>query len=394
MAKILVIDDESTILQNIKFLLEIDGNEVLTASSSTEGLRIFTENCNSIDVVITDMKMPKLSGMDILREIKKITPHMAVIILTGHGDLDNAILAMKEGAFEYLRKPVTAQDLSIAINNAINRKKLLMENERMTQELLAHRNYLQGLHDSAAKILLNMLPKNLPDIEGFNFAVDYKSCDGVGGDMYDVCDIGDYICFYVFDVSHHGILAAVISIIIKSFLQNIEYNYRQGINKRRFPEIVLDLNLELLSNTAQNVFASLFLGFIDKNSKKLYTVSAGHIPQYIMKENGLVPLESTGPILGVFEDSTYKCAVNQLEPGDKVLLFTDGIIESPSDSSDESSDGNQIFGYENMVKVLESCKNEPISTTIDKIMKAVKDFSGNRCTDDMTILGVEVLKEN
>jgi len=128
--------------------------------------------------------------------------------------------------------------------------------------------------------------------------------------MYDVCDIGDYICFYVFDVSHHGILAAVISIIIKSFLQNIEYNYRQGINKRRFPEIVLDLNLELLSNTAQNVFASLFLGFIDKNSKKLYTVSAGHIPQYIMKENGLVPLESTGPILGVFEDSTYKCAVN------------------------------------------------------------------------------------
>jgi len=66
-----------------------------------------------------------------------------------------------------------------------------MENERMTQELLAHRNYLQGLHDSAAKILLNMLPKNLPDIEGFNFAVDYKSCDGVGGDMYDVCDIGD-----------------------------------------------------------------------------------------------------------------------------------------------------------------------------------------------------------
>lgn len=74
-----------------------------------------------------------------------------------------------------------------------------------------------------------------------------------------------FLCFLTYP--HHGILAAVISIIIKSFLQNIEYNYRQGINKRRFPEIVLDLNLELLSNTAQNVFASLFLGFIDKNSK-------------------------------------------------------------------------------------------------------------------------------
>ncbi|HHV29063.1 PP2C family protein-serine/threonine phosphatase [Acetivibrio mesophilus] len=393
MAKILVIDDETTILQNIKFLLEIDGNEVITASSSKEGLSFFMDNFNSIDVVITDMKMPKLSGMEILREIKRIMPQMAVIILTGHGDLDNAILAMKEGAFEYLRKPVTAQDLSIAISNAINRKKLLMENEKMTQELLEHRNYLQGLHDSAAKILLNMLPKNLPKIDGFNFAVEYKCCDDVGGDMYDICDIGDYICFYVFDVSNHGILAAVISIIIKSFLQNIEYNYRQGINKRRFPEIVLDLNLELLSNTAQNVFASLFLGFIDKSSKKLYTVSAGHITQYIVKDSGFVPLESTGPILGVFEDSTYTCTVNQLEPGDKVLLFTDGIIEASSNSDDEIADNNQIFGSENLLKILESCKNESLSTLIDKTMKAVKDFSKNTCIDDMTILGIEVSKE-
>lgn len=392
MAKILVIDDENTILQNIKFLLEIDSNEVITASSSEEGLRIFKDSYNSIDVVITDMKMPKLSGMEVLREIKRIMPQMGVIILTGHGDLENAILAMKEGAFEYLRKPVTAQDLSIAISNAINRKNLLMENEKITQELLEHRNYLQGLHDSAAKILLNMLPKNLPHVEGFNFAVGYKSCDDVGGDMYDVCDIGDYICFYVFDVSSHGILAAVISTIIKSFLQNIEYNYRQGINKRRFPEIVMDLNLELLSNTAQNVFASLFLGFIDKSSKVLYTVSAGHITQYIVKDSGFIPLESTGPILGVFEDSTYTCTVNPLEPGDKVLLFTDGIVEASPNSDDELACDSQNFGYENMLKILVNCKNESLSTLIDKTMKAVKDFSMDACIDDMTILGIEVIK--
>jgi len=69
-----------------------------------------------------------------------------------------------------------------------------------------------------------------------------------------------------------------------------------------------------------------------------------------------VPLESTGPILGVFEDSTYKCAVNQLEPGDKVLLFTDGIIESPSDSSDESSDGNQISAMKTWLKFSKAAK--------------------------------------
>lgn len=383
MAKILVIDDEKTILDNIKFVLELDSNEVITTSTSEKGLEIFKENYNSIDVVITDMKMPGISGMEILREIKKIMPQMSVIILTGHGDLENAILAMKEGAFEYLKKPVTAEDLSIAINNAVNKKNLLLENARMTRELLEHKNYLQGLHDSAEKILLNMLPKKLPQIHGFNFAVEYKSCESVGGDMYDVCDIGDYICFYVFDVSSHGILAAVISTIIKSFLQNIEYNYKQGINKRRFPEIVLDLNLELMSNTAQNVFASLFLGFIDKETQTLYTVSAGHITQYIIRGDGCIPLESTGPILGVFEDSTYSCSVNQLNPGDKVWLFTDGIVEASSK--------DEIFGEEKVIELLKCCKNESLLALIDKIMYTVKVFSNDTFQDDITILGIEVI---
>lgn len=383
MSKILVIDDEKTILDNIKFVMELDNNEVITASSSEEGLDIFEKNYKNIDVVLTDMKMPGLSGMEILRKIKSIMPEMSVIILTGHGDLQNAILAMKEGAFEYLRKPVTAEELSIAINNAVSKKNLLLENARIHRELLEHKNYFQGLQDSAEKILLNMLPKKLPEIPGFDFSIEYKSSDSVGGDMYDICDIGDYICFYVFDVSSHGILASVISTIIKSFLQNIEYNYKQGINKRRFPEIVMDLNLELLHNTAQSVFASLLLGFIDKKSKKLYTVSAGHITQYIINSDKLTALESTGPILGVFEDATYTCSVNQLSAGDKVWLFTDGIIEVAS--------GDEIFGYDKMLSLLQNFSDKPLSSTIENIIQEAKDFSSDNFPDDITIMGIQII---
>ena len=383
MSKILVIDDEKTILENIKFILELDNYDVLTVSNGKEALEIFKNNFANIDVVITDMRMPELSGMEILKEIKKIMPEMGVIILTGHGDLENAIHAMKAGAFEYLRKPVNADTLTIAINNAINKKNLLLENARINKELLEHQNYMQGLHDSALKILMNMLPKNLPDIPGFNFLVKYKSCDDVGGDMYNVTDIGDYVCFYVFDVSNHGILASVIAIIIKSFLQNIQYNYRQGINRRRFPEIVLDLNHELYSNTAQNIFASLFLGFIDKKTKTLYTVSAGHLDQYIIQKDSYIKLESTGPILGVFDDVTYSCSVNQLNKGDKIWLFTDGIIEVFSN--------DKTFGDENMLKLLKECKHHTLSSTIEKIIQVTEDFSDGVCHDDTTILGIEVL---
>ncbi len=385
MSKILVIDDERTILDNIKFVLELDNNEVITFSSSENGLDYFKKNYSVIDVVLTDMKMPNISGMEVLREIKKIMPEMGVIILTGHGDLENAIQAMKEGAFEYLKKPVTADNLAIAINNAVNKKNLLLENARIHRELLEHKNYLQGLHDSAEKILINMLPKKLPNISGFNFAVEYKSCDSVGGDMYDVADIGDYICFYVFDVSSHGILASVISTIIKSFLQNIEYNYKQGINKRRFPEIVLDLNMVLLSNTARNVFATLLLGFIDKESKTLYTVSAGHINQYIVRKDGShIPLESTGPILGAFEDATYSCCVNQLYQYDKIWLFTDGLIEATPDEETPS------FGDDLLLSQLKESTDTTLAGTLEKIVQAVKDYSNNTFFDDITLLGIEV----
>jgi sigma-B regulation protein RsbU (phosphoserine phosphatase) len=384
MAKILAIDEKNEILQRIKFVLERENNKVITAFGSEEGLDIFNKYCNTIDIVIIDTKLLINSEMELLRKVKKILPHLSVMVLAEHDDMENAILAIKEGAFGYIKKPFIAEELLIAVDNALNNKNLLLENVRMTRELLEQKEYLHGLHDSAVKILLNMLPESLPHIQGFNFDVKYKSCDAVGGDMYDVSDIGDYVCFYVFDVSSHGILAAVISTIIKSFLKNIEYNYKQGINKRRFPEIVLDLNLQLLSNTEQNVFASLFLGFIDKKTKVLYTVSAGHITQYIVKADRFVPLESTGPILGVFEDSTYTCNVNPLEPGDKIWLFTDGVIEASSN--------NEIFGIDNLLKLLNNNKNDSLSSVTDKIMKSVRDFSDNSFLDDITILGIEVMK--
>ncbi|MEN2775969.1 SpoIIE family protein phosphatase [Acetivibrio clariflavus] len=385
MSKILVIDNEITILDNIKFALELENNEVITFSNSETGLDYFNKNYSSIDVVLTNIKMPNISGIEILRKIKKIMPEMGVIILTDHGDLETAIQVMKEGAFEYITKPITNDKLTIAINNAINKKNLLLENARIHRELLEHKNYLQGLHDSAEKILKNMLPKKLPDISGFDFAVEYKSCDSVGGDMYDISDIGDYICFYVFDVSSHGILASVISTIIKSFLKNIEYNYKQGINKRRFPEIVLDLNMMLLSNTEQNVFATLLLGFIDKKSKTLYTVSAGHINQFIIRKDGShVPLESTGPILGVFEDAMYNCCVNQLYQNDKIWLFTDGLIEA---SPDEET---PPFGEDMLLSLLKKNTGTNLADTVKEVVYAVKNYSKETFFDDITLLGIEV----
>lgn len=383
MATILVIDDEKSILENIKFVLELENYEVITTDSSETGISIFQEKSDQIDTVITDMRMPHYTGMDVLREVRRLVPEMSVIVLTGHGDLENAILTMKEGAFEYLRKPVNADKLTIAVNNAVIRKSILIENFKMHTEILEHRNYLQGLNDSAHKILLNMLPKKFPALDDFNFSVKYKSSDDVGGDMYDICDIGDYLCFYLFDVSSHGILAAVVSVILNSFLQNIEYNYRQGINTRRFPEIVEDLNMEMNSNTAQNVFATLFLAFIDKKTKQMYYISAGHITQCKVSNDKITPLHSTGTILGVFEDAKYSCNIVNLEKGDKIVLFTDGIVEAPSD------DG--LFGYDSVEWTLSQNSTLPIEDVVQTLYNTAHDYVKGNFDDDVTVVGIEII---
>jgi len=383
MQKVLVIDDETTILENIRFNLEMDNYEVMTATNGEEGINLFKSNLDSIDVVITDMKMPKMTGIEVLKEIKNLMPEMNVIILTGHGDIENAIETMKEGAFEYLKKPLNVDDLTIAINNAIEKKNLILSNLKIQKKLLDQNMYLQGLHDSAEKILLNLLPKKFPEMEGVRFSVEYKTSDAVGGDMYDISDIGEYLCFYVFDVSNHGILAAVITVILKSFLQNIEYNYIQGINKRRFPEIVADLNLEVLINTAENVFATLFLGFLDKKTKTMYYVSAGHVTQYIVNKDGIQSLPSTGTVLGAFEDASYSCSVHQLNPGDKVVLFSDGILEVSKDDA--------IFGYKNIENTILQNYESPIKSITKKLYDSAAEYSDSDFFDDVTILGVEIV---
>ena len=106
MAKILAIDEKNEILQRIKFVLERENNKVITAFGSEEGLDIFNKYCNTIDIVIIDTKLLINSEMELLRKVKKILPHLSVMVLAEHDDMENAILAIKEGAFGYIKSPL------------------------------------------------------------------------------------------------------------------------------------------------------------------------------------------------------------------------------------------------------------------------------------------------
>lgn len=134
--KILVVDDEPEILETISEFLTAEGFSVTTAASGEEAAGYFA--ADPFPLVITDMKMPGLSGLDLLRKIKELEEDSEVIVLTGYGTLENAIEALKDGgAYDYLRKPLEdLDDLDCAVTNALTKRHLRLENKRLCQQLL------------------------------------------------------------------------------------------------------------------------------------------------------------------------------------------------------------------------------------------------------------------
>ncbi|MDJ0621463.1 MAG: response regulator, partial [Desulfocapsaceae bacterium] len=133
MYSILVVDDEPNYLVVLSELLREEGFEVYTAAGGNDGLTVIQEV--DLDLVITDMQMPVMDGLQFLQEIKKINGELPVIIITAFAEVDKAVEAMQNGAFSYIAKPFSNDELVVNINKAAQHYSLLRENIRLRKEI-------------------------------------------------------------------------------------------------------------------------------------------------------------------------------------------------------------------------------------------------------------------
>ncbi len=131
---ILVVDDEASIRQSLGGILTDEGFEVMTASNGYEALRVIDEQ--SPDLVLLDIWMPGLDGIETLKEIKKTSHFIQVVIITGHGTIETAVQATKLGAFDFIEKPLNIDKVIVAINNALNFRRLEEENRYLRKKAL------------------------------------------------------------------------------------------------------------------------------------------------------------------------------------------------------------------------------------------------------------------
>lgn len=131
--KILVVDDEKNIREGLAASLEIDGYDTYTADDGSTALKQLLKT--DIDLIITDLKMPKMSGEELLKKVVTSYPTIPVIMLTGHGTVENAVHAMRDGAYDFVTKPINLERLSLLVKRALSKRELVKEHKELQAEV-------------------------------------------------------------------------------------------------------------------------------------------------------------------------------------------------------------------------------------------------------------------
>ncbi len=158
MSRILVIDDERSIRSTLKEILEYEKHVVHDAPDGAEGLKLASEG--SYDVILCDIKMPKMDGLEVLEKLQELAPDTPVVMISGHGNIETAVEAIKKGAFDFISKPLDLNRMLITIRNAMDRSSLVTETKTLRKKV-ARTNEMIG-NSSGIKKIKEMIERVAP----------------------------------------------------------------------------------------------------------------------------------------------------------------------------------------------------------------------------------------
>ncbi len=379
--KILVVDDEVANLQKLYRTL-VGRYPVLAANSAGEALR-FLEQDPAIAVIVTDQRMPDMTGVDLLRHSLVTHPHAIRVILTGFTDADVLLDAINTcKVFRYLVKPWEPVDLLVTVERGLETYRLVQENERFRRELIRRERMAREL-EIAREIQRYILPPCCPQLPGYEMAVEYHPAWEVGGDLYDF-DFSpetQVLQVVVGDVSGKSVPAALYGAVFSGQLRTLLAEPKAPKDSLTF------LNSNLIGRTREASYVAVAFLRLEIQTGCL-TFSNGGLPYPYcagFERDGrsrVRRLELPGIPLGLFDDGDYQEMRVALEPGELLVLASDGCTEA------EDTEG-EPFGDERLVACLEQHQNASLKELVRCLYEEVCHFMrGNELRDDMTILAI------
>jgi sigma-B regulation protein RsbU (phosphoserine phosphatase) len=388
-SRILIADDQPDVLRALCLLLKGHGYTTETATSPADLLSALGRA--QFDLLLMDLNYARdttsgREGLDLLSHLKALDGVPPIVVMTGWATVGIAVEAMQRGVTDFVEKPWTNSQLLEVLSKQITLGRERRESARLAvQETQAQKVIASQFHEQeheiaeARAIQEGFLPKEIPQLAGYEIAAAWQSARVVGGDYFDVLPFDGEMCgLCIADVAGKGLPAALL-------MSNLQAAVRGLASPSLAPEDLCSrLNALLCRNIASDRFVTLFYAQLDGPSRQLRYVSAGHNPPFVVRRDGSHQrLRQGGIVLGVFANQTFKSDVTQLQSGDRLVLYTDGVTEACNSDDEE-------FGEDRLLRVLQENASSSAIEIQKQILQSVAQFSHGIWQDDATLLVVAV----
>lgn len=372
---LLLVDDDS---ENIKVVNSILGDQykIRVAMNGVKALELAkVEPFPSL--ILLDVIMPYMDGYEVCSQLKTDpkTRDIPVIFLTGKTEVFNETRGFDVGAVDYIHKPFSPPVVKARVRTHLM---LRDAHETVAQQLSTMNTELE----MARQVQLSILPREIPHLPGIEIAARYLPMSSVAGDFYDFLVVDDkHLGILIADVSGHGLPSALIASMLQSAL------VWQGTHASDPTQVLSGLN-RAINGKFDRHFATAAYLFVDMGKGTVTYAAAAHPPMLLRqgKTGRVVEWVENGLILGPFADATYCSVTFSVEQGDRIVLFTDGIVET------QNSFGIQ-FGVDRVKQTLESKHELPLGRFADALLYALSGWSedaiGPRQSDDITVLALD-----
>lgn len=369
----LIADDQWDVLVALQLLLKGEG---ITSDFATSPSALLEKVASSkqagqcYDVILMDMNYARdttsgREGLDLLGRIKALDNALPVIAMTAWASVELAVEAMQRGLGDFVQKPW-------------NNTRLL---EVLREQLVAGRRKRAAKNEmiEAQAIQQRLMPRASLRLGNCDFACLWQPAHEIGGDYCDLAQLAEQqVSLCIGDVSGKGLPAALL-------MSNLQAAVKAHESASCAPQqLVAQVNRLISQNVAGNKFITFFYGVVDTFNQQLTYTNAGHNAPLLLRRDGSVArLTEGGVVLGVLPDQQFTQATVALQPGDQLLLYTDGISEATDAAGEE-------FGEEQLVEMSRNPQGLTSSAMLQAIDQAVRAFHQAEERDDRTMIVLQV----
>jgi len=363
-ATILVVDDSPVNLRLIVRTLEGRGYRILAAKNGRAALEIARRA--SPDLILLDIMMPEMDGFEVCRALKSdpATRDAIVVFLSALGEVTDKVTGLELGASDYITKPIQPAEVVARVANHVARQQL-------EREVRNSRDRLQRELASAGAMQRDILPATLPCGNGATFSAYYRTSLYAGGDYYDVLRLPDgQFGVIVADVSGHGAPAAIVMAMLRAAVHAFPGFACDPAEMVRY----LNRHFEFLWESP--MFATALCALVDPVDRGVTIACAGHPPPLLLRGGRVdaFPVQATLPILMMDLPSVPEVR-QQMQPGDRVLFYTDGVTE-------RHDPGDDMYDFPRLMEVFGRTSALPPDEQIAAIVADLDAFGREREPDD------------